>query len=141
VCEKNGIRDSGSGIRRTRSAGGLLRFAPHASLLTVCVMAVTAASAQTGLGDPTQPTFRSEPAVEPRAAAGPRWHLQSTLLASNRRLAVINGRTVVQGGRIDGATVLEVRRDGVTLDIGGQRVDLRLWQDVGGVKRAQARAP
>ena len=93
------------------------------------------ASAQNGLGDPTKPTALAAPEPE-EAVAGPRWRLQSTLVADTRRLAVINGRTVVQGGQIDGATVREVRREGVTLEIEGRRIELRLLQDTVNVKRA-----
>jgi hypothetical protein len=69
-----------------------------------------------------------------RAAAAPRWRLQSTLVADTRRLAVINGRTVAQGGRIEGATLVEVRQDGVTLEEDGRRIRLRLLRETPAVK-------
>lgn len=95
------------------------------------------AAAQQGLGDPTRPTSLAEP--EPVAKAtqsGPRWRLQSTLVAESRRLAVINGRTVAQGERVDGATVREVRQEGVTLDVDGRQVELRILPGSIGVKRS-----
>ena len=82
--------------------------------------------AQSGLGDPTRPTPMAEPDEAQRAAAMPRWRLQSTLLADDRKVAVINGHTVSQGERVEGATLLEVRSDGVTLLHDGQRLTLRL---------------
>jgi MSHA biogenesis protein MshK len=92
-------------------------------LLASPVLAV----AQDGLGDPTQPTSLSEPGdAVARAAQRPRWRLQSTLVADDRKVAVINGRTVSLGERIEGATLLEVRSDGVTLQQDGQRLILRL---------------
>ena len=95
--------------------------------IAVFLMCVAAPSvAQTGFGDPTRPTSMSEPEPDRAAVQGPRWRLQSTLVADNRRLAVINGRTVVQGARVDGAKLLEVRQDGVTLEQDGQRIDLHL---------------
>lgn len=88
------------------------------------------------LGDPTRPTALDEPeAAGAVAKAGPRWRLQSTLVADHRRLAVINGRTLAPGDRIDGATVRDVRQDGVTLEVDGRRVELRMLGTVD-VKRA-----
>ena len=97
-------------------------------LVLALALAAGPALAQSGIGDPTRPTSLSEPgdAQAEAAAQGPRWRLQSTLVADNRRLAVINGRTVAQGGRVDGAKLVEVRQDGVTLEQDGQRIDIRL---------------
>lgn len=95
------------------------------ALLLLCAAAAPAAG-QTGFGDPTRPTSLSEPEPERATVRGPRWRLQSTLVADTRRLAVINGRTIVQGGLVDGARLLEVRPDGVTLEQDGQRIVLRL---------------
>ena len=96
-------------------------------LVLLALLGAGPAGAQTGFGDPTRPTSLSEPEAE-RAAApqGPRWRLQSTLVADNRRLAVINGRTVTQGGQVDGARLVEVRPDGVTLEEDGRQIVLRL---------------
>ncbi|MGH8442345.1 MAG: hypothetical protein ACRETF_05525 [Nevskiaceae bacterium] len=100
----------------------------------VAVIAAGGAPAQQ-LGDPTQPTRMDEPQQAARAAqSGPRWRLQSTLVADDRRLAVINGRTVAQGERIDGATVRDVRPGGVTLEVEGRRVELRVLRDTADVK-------
>lgn len=104
----------------------------------LALMAALSAPAfgQEGLGDPTRPTSLSEPAeAKAQAAQGPRWRLQSTLVADDRRVAVINGRMVAQGERIEGATVLEVRTDGVTLQKDGQRLNLLLPGSGIGVKR------
>lgn len=97
-------------------------------LLAALVLAAPAALAQR-LGDPTKPTALDGPDEDRAAevaAQGPRWRLQSTLVADTRRLAVINGRTVAQGERVDGARLLEVRQDGVTLELDGERITLRL---------------
>lgn len=97
-------------------------------LLALALLALgLPALAQTGFGDPTRPTSLSEPEPEQaRVVQGPRWRLQSTLVADQRRLAVINGRTVAQGSHVDGAKLLEVRQDGVTLEAEGRRIDIRL---------------
>ena len=105
-------------------------------LLLAAAMLAPAALAQQGLGDPTRPTSLDEPEPVAKAArAGPRWRLQSTLVADSRRLAVINGRAVAEGERIDGATVREVRQGGVTLEVEGRRVELRVLQGTPDVKR------
>jgi MSHA biogenesis protein MshK len=98
------------------------------------VLAAFVASAAGGLGDPTKPTPLGAEEQAARAAAAPRWRLQSTLVADTRRLAVINGRTVAQGGRIEGATLVEVRQDGVTLEEDGRRIRLRLLRETPAVK-------
>lgn len=96
-------------------------------MLLAGLLAAGAAWGQSGFGDPTRPTSLSEPEPEAAAAApGPRWRLQSTLVAEDRRVAVINGRTVAQGARVDGARLLEVRPDGVTLEEDGRTIVLRL---------------
>lgn len=108
-----------------------------AVLAAALVAAAGVAGAQQGLGDPTRPTSMAEPEPVARAVqSGPRWRLQSTLVAESRRLAVINGRTVAQGERIDGATVREVRQEGVTLDVDGRQVELRILPGSIGVKRS-----
>ena len=107
------------------------------SWLAVLLLASSAgAFGQEGaLGDPTRPTSLSEPGeARVQAVQAPRWRLQSTLVADDRRVAVINGHTVSQGERIEGATVVEVRSDRVTLQKDGQRVILLLPGNIADVK-------
>jgi len=97
------------------------------SRAVVCglLLACGAAAAQDGLGDPTRPTpLRAAAPVE--AAAAPQWRLQSTLVAAQRRVAVINGRTVREGETVDGARLVEVRPDGVSLERAGRTFELTL---------------
>lgn len=104
-------------------------------LIGLALLACTGLAGAQQLGDPTRPTALDEVEPAARAETGPRWRLQSTLVADSRRLAVINGRTVAAGDRIDGAVVREVRQEGVTLEIDGRRVELRMLGSVD-VKRA-----
>jgi hypothetical protein len=92
--------------------------------LTLAAAAGTAVAQ--ALDDPTRPTALNAPEPERRSESGPRWRLQSTLVADDRRLAIINDRTVGPGDRIDGATVRDVRPDGVTLEVEGRRIELRM---------------
>ena len=116
-----------------RAEGKTSRRLARALILLAAFGLSTAAAAQ-DLGDPTKPT-----PLAPRGSggagesSGPRWRLQSTLVADTRRLAVINGKTVKPGERVDGATVVDVRTDGVVLDYDGQRMEIRLLQS--GVQR------
>lgn len=104
------------------------------ALLLAGLLAVAGAPAQ--LRDPTQPTALEDAAPPRPAQSGPRWRLQSTLVADDRRLAVINGRSVAQGERVDGAVVREINRGGVTLEVEGRRIELRLLRDLADVKAA-----
>jgi len=102
-----------------------------AALVGLALLSGAQAAPAQPLGDPTQPTALDAPEpAERHAASGPRWRLQSTLVADDRRLAIINGRTVGPGDRIDGATVREVRQEGVTLEVEGRRVELRMLGSV-----------
>lgn len=110
--------------------------AANAAAAAALLLAVLPVAAQQALGDPTRPTSRAEPGAARAVESGPRWRLQSTLVADTRRLAVINGRTVAQGERIEGALVREVRQEGVTLEIGDKRVELRVVPGSVNVKRS-----
>lgn len=101
--------------------------APRAVLLAALIgaSAVPAAWARGDLGDPTRPTGLNAPTAQ-RAAAQPGWVLQSILVAPDRRVAVINGRSVRVGETVDGARVVGIDADRATLDAQGRRIDLRL---------------
>ncbi|MCP4044258.1 MAG: MSHA biogenesis protein MshK [Gammaproteobacteria bacterium] len=80
------------------------------------------------LEDPTRP-----PDYQPLAevAANPdkstvQWSLSSILIASGRRLAVINGQLLALGDTIDEARVVSIEKGLVTLYVGDERVKLRL---------------
>lgn len=88
----------------------------------LCVLTAVAASpaaaAQAGLPDPTRPPAASADEAArtgPAADGRPVHRLQSVLISPERKLAVIDGRTVLLGGRIDDATVVAITETGVTL--------------------------
>lgn len=58
------------------------------------------------LPDPTARTSMTGP--RSTVAGSTNWVLQSTLIADDRRIAVINGEAVMVGDRINGARVLEI---------------------------------
>lgn len=81
------------------------------------------ASAQS-LPDPTEPTSMAGT----RAGGGgtPRWQLQSTLVAENRRVATINGETVGVGDRVNGARILRIEPYAVRLRTADGIIELTL---------------
>lgn len=100
----------------------------------ILALVVTAAGAA-DLSDPMRPprllkapVTRTEPA---KADAHDReLMLQSTLIAGDRRSAVINGQVVVPGARVEGARVLHIEADQVVLERGGKRLRLRAHNPV-----------
>lgn len=109
----------------------------HTGIAAAALLAALAleAGAEPALGDPTRPTALISAAAAAAAPAGPRWRLQSTLVADDRRLAVINGRTVSRGDRVDGAQVVEIGDGGVTLELAGRRLQLHVVPPAIDVKR------
>ena len=85
-------------------------------------------AAQSGLADPTRPpNAPSASAANEPAPAGLR--LQSILIAPGRRIAVIDGHTVAQGGKLGDATVSRIDASSVTLLVGDERKVLQLLPD------------
>ncbi|MDH3560713.1 MAG: hypothetical protein OEN52_07150 [Gammaproteobacteria bacterium] len=82
------------------------------------------------LQDPTRPTraalFLSTSAPRPSAD---KWTLDSTLVATDRRVAVINGTHVSEGESIDGARVLKIRNTDVLIQAPGRQISLQLIPD------------
>jgi MSHA biogenesis protein MshK len=79
-----------------------------------------------GLSDPTRPTDPAAYFGARKAVSAGSWSLQSILLASDRRIAVINGKRVQEGDRIGSARVVRIRDSQVLLDTGGRSLILHL---------------
>jgi MSHA biogenesis protein MshK len=101
-------------------------------LLLLCA-AGTASAQREALVDPTRPPVAvSEPTEKEQAApAGPQ--LQSVLISPTRRVAVISGNTVMQGGKYGGATVVAISEGTVLLRYADRKETLHLLPGV--VKR------
>lgn len=108
-----------------------------AALAAVAMLVAVRAWAEGGaLGDPTRPTALNEVTVQDRAVSrAPRWRLQSTLVAADRRIAVINGRQLRLGESVDGATVVDIRAEGVTLQVDRLLMDLRLHPQSASIRK------
>lgn len=81
------------------------------------------------LPDPTRP---ADAPVLRAVGAAPRGPvLQSTLVSSMRRTAVIDGRTVGIGDRVQGATVIDIQPYEVRIRQNGREASLRLLPRLG----------
>ncbi len=82
------------------------------------------------LQDPTRPT-QTALYLSPSAplASADKWTLNSTLVANDRRVAVINGNHVSEGESIGGARVLKIRKTDVLIQAPGRRITLQLIPD------------
>lgn len=77
------------------------------------------------LRDPTRPPDL-RPARAPASKADSRLRLSSTLVSGERRTAIINGRIVAVGDRIQGARLLSIEPGRVRLRRQGREITLRL---------------
>lgn len=100
-------------------------------LAAICLVLAPPATAQP-LPDPTERTSIARPAVATRVPVP--WVLQSTLIAEDRRIAVINGRTVTVGDEVEGARITRIEPYAVRLRTTSGIVELTLTD--GDPKRA-----
>lgn len=106
-------------------AAGVTAATAFCTLIAAATSAVAAAQAR--LPDPTRPPEANAATAgqgEAKPQAGHR--LQSVLISAQRKLAVIDGRTVSLGGRIDDAVVVAITETGVTLRRGREIQVLQL---------------
>lgn len=94
------------------------------SMLIGLVIATSPCAAET-LTDPMRPW--TQPRVESTTPQhGPRYDLSAILYSADRRVAVVNGRSVSEGDRIGPASVRRIHRDSLELEVGGKTVKLAL---------------
>ena len=108
------------------------------ALLALCMPTLVLADLSTDLADPTRPNVKRERVVvNTKVIAKPKeaLFLQSTLVAPNRRLAVINGKTIYVGERVADAEIIEISPQQVTLLRGGVREVLRLLPEKTALRR------
>ncbi|HYW02941.1 MAG TPA: hypothetical protein VFA86_03280 [Gammaproteobacteria bacterium] len=105
----------------------MFEHGPAARALTaLAAAAILCAAVPAGaarLGDPTRPT-----PVHPHGSRhhAQRWRLDYTLVGPERRLAVINGSTVLPGHVVDGARLLRVGPGHVELRYRGHRIEVTM---------------
>jgi len=123
------------------------RLRPAIVAISLLLAAAGAVAGPLGHGDPTQPTPLDRPVSDDASSRGaaavriepPRWTLTSTLIAGDRRVAVINGRSVALGARIDGARLVAVDAGGAMIEHEGRRERLLLPPSAG--KTITAKTP
>lgn len=108
----------------------MIRHAIMLMLLLACVPGYAQ------LADPTAPPPALREAEKPKtgdaeAAPPPEQRLQSILISPKRRIAVIDGKTVREGARHQGALLASVRPTYVILLKDGVRETLRLYAPPG----------
>jgi len=98
-----------------------------ASALAMLLVSSASAQGSAPLADPTRPP-RVGPEGEVVVPEGPR--LQSVLISPTRRVAVIDGKAVVIGGRIGSATLESITESAAVLRYADRRETLRLMPAV-----------
>lgn len=66
-----------------------------------------------------------------------KWQLTSTLIARNRRLATVNGKTLSIGESVNGAELIDIQPAKVTLRFENRSLEIRLLPST--IKRRQYR--
>lgn len=96
--------------------------------MVLWLLTLLAMPGQSASQDPTRPPVFDGPAAASTAvkASAPRWRLSSTIVARDRRSAVINDQVVVAGDNIAGARVVEIEAAKVTLSANGKQIVLSL---------------
>jgi len=87
------------------------------------ILLAASASAEV-LHDPMRP-FANKSPVE-RSFAGKAYALSAILYSADRRVAVINGQSVSENERINGARVKHIYRGRVVLEVNGEILKLEL---------------
>ncbi len=100
---------------------------PGAALFTILVALLLTAAPASALDDPMRPPSFDPGGRVGSAPAGPSgFSLTSTLVSPDRRVAVINGRTLAVGERIGGAEIIEILPDRVRIRRGKKESTLTL---------------
>lgn len=77
------------------------------------------------LDDPTRPPGHSS--SRGGGLQGPVWNISEIRIASKHKTAVINGRTVAIGHRVNGATVIDIEPSIVKFRKAGKEFSVRLF--------------
>lgn len=100
------------------------------TLMGLLCLSVAMPSVAQALADPTRPPNAAGAPVDVSGSAASSPVLQSILLSPNRRLALIDGRTVQVGDRVGDARVVAIDVDSVKLRGGGGVTVMKLLPEV-----------
>ena len=98
--------------------------------LALCATLTALPVPGSALIDPTRPASHGQAAAAHAGESRRGWTLDSTLVAPDRRVAVINGKRVSEGESVDGARVIEIRKLDVLIQADGRRMTLQLLPDI-----------
>lgn len=95
--------------------------------LTLCITRTQAGEA--ALSDPTRP-WQSSGYQQKRPQTAASYSLNSTLVSSTRRVAVINGQHVSEGETVGNAIVVKIGKYDVLLQSPDRQINLKLMPDI-----------
>ncbi|MDX1404903.1 MAG: general secretion pathway protein GspB [Woeseiaceae bacterium] len=99
-------------------------------LALLLLTAATATGAQETLRDPTRPYNARPVAIASGGGGGgsavSTYSVTAIFTSDSRRVAVVNGQRVVEGDTVDGATVIEILANSLSLDVHGKVVKRRV---------------
>jgi len=98
--------------------------------LLMCVLLIARPVGGTALIDPTRPASPHRRSSDDPVRNQGGWRLDSTLVAPDRRVAVINGKQVSEGESVDGARVIAIHQLEVRIQAPGRRMTLQLLPDI-----------
>jgi predicted GTPase len=105
----------------------------YSTLTVLALFFVSApfADAQEVLRDPTRP-FDAKPVATAAGGTGggkssvSTYNVTAIFTSDSRRVAVVNGQRVIEGDRVDGATVVEILKDSLSLNVHGKLIESRV---------------
>lgn len=98
----------------------------------LCTLLTASSLCAGDLIDPTRPINTKIKTTSTKAVSAVHrsWTLESTLVAHDRRVAVINGKLVSEGDTVDGARVIKISKLDVVVKTSGKRMTLQLLPDI-----------
>ena len=100
-------------------------------LLVLCTLLSVLPIWANVLIDPTRPATKQKTTSSVHVGGAHRsWTLESTLVAPNRRVAVINGKLVSEGESVEGALIIKIRKLEVLIQTPSRRMTLMLLPDI-----------
>lgn len=96
------------------------------SKLTSVLVVLLMINMALAMSDPMRPPANRGTSAAASKVTKPRWVLSSTLISQHRRLATVNGKTLLVGEKISGAKLLEIQPALVIMKYQGQNITINL---------------
>jgi hypothetical protein len=99
----------------------------RAALTALLIVAATvAAGAEPPLRDPMQPFRAVGTPGDPSGEPAPRFRLTAVLISSERRVAIVNGKSYLPGALVDGAEIVDIEPRSIRLRDGDTELIVHL---------------